>query len=65
MDNDLSERSELSKMKKTAKVIWEDLTEEDFNKAGESMFKLYGIIQVKFGDAGKFIDKTHGPTDQN
>ncbi|MFO7736543.1 MAG: hypothetical protein R6W70_10095 [bacterium] len=65
MNNNLSERNELSKMKKTVKVIWEDLTEEDFNKADGSMFKLYGIIRVKFGDTGKIIKETADSTNHN
>ena len=44
---------------------WNDLTEEDFKKADGSVFKLYGIIRVKYGDAGKFIKTTSDPTDQN
>jgi uncharacterized protein YjbJ (UPF0337 family) len=44
---------------------WNALTEEDFKKADGSMFKLYGIIRVKLGDAGKFIKKKTDPTDQN
>jgi hypothetical protein len=52
-------------LKEVLKKKWEMLTEEDFRKAGGSMFKLYGVIRVKLGDTGEIINKTPDHEDQN
>ncbi|HSW59904.1 MAG TPA: CsbD family protein [bacterium] len=44
-----------NKIKGIAKETWRDLTDADFEKADGSMFKLYGVIQVKFGDTKESI----------
>lgn len=51
-------------LKEVFKKKWETLTEEDFKKADGSMFKLYGVIRAKFGDAAEFIKEKIDPPDQ-
>lgn len=46
-----------NQIKGKAKKIWGELTEDDFKKAEGSVDKLYGIIQVKFGDAKDVVQK--------
>jgi uncharacterized protein YjbJ (UPF0337 family) len=49
--------------KGTAKLVWGDLTDDDFKEAEGSVEKLYGVIQEKFGDTKEVIkaklDKLH------
>lgn len=52
------------KIKGMAKETWTDLTEEDFNKADGSVFKLYGVIQVKFGNTRESIKTILKKTNQ-
>jgi uncharacterized protein YjbJ (UPF0337 family) len=53
-----------NKIKGMAKETWADLTEEDFNKADGSVFKLYGVIQVRFGDTRESIKTRLKKTNQ-
>jgi uncharacterized protein YjbJ (UPF0337 family) len=50
-------------IKGSAKKIWGELTDDDFQKSEGSMDKLYGLIQEKFGDTKEAIqakiDKLH------
>ena len=42
-------------LKGVAKRVWGELTDDDFLKAEGSADKLYGLIQVRFGETKESI----------
>ncbi len=42
-------------LKGKAKVIWGELSDDDFTKAEGSMDKLFGVIEKRFGDTKEQI----------
>lgn len=49
------EQSRWDQIKAMAKKTWSDLTNEDFNQAEGSAFKLYGVILAKFGNSNEVM----------
>jgi len=55
--------SKWDQVKKNAMKTWTDLTDDDFKKVEGDLDKLYGFLQVKFGETREAIkvklDKLH------
>jgi uncharacterized protein YjbJ (UPF0337 family) len=52
-------------IKGSAKQLWGNLTDDDFQRADGSADKLYGIIQERFGDTKEAIKAKLDRLDRN
>jgi uncharacterized protein YjbJ (UPF0337 family) len=49
------QQKDWDQLKGVAKRVWGELTDDDFLKAEGSADKLYGLIQVRFGETKESI----------